>query len=326
MNKCLGCGVLLQTTDKYKLGYTTTIDKKLCYRCFRLKHYGEYLSVPLSNNDYQKIINNIKDSSLIVYLADLLTLDLSKIPNSKKVLLVLTKRDILPKSIKDEKIIKKIKEKYSNILDVIIISSIKNYHIDTLYNAINRYSNEEIYLIGNTNSGKSTLINQLIKNYGEEGQVPTITVSMYPSTTLDKVEIKLKHLKLIDTPGLIEEGNYTNILSFKDLKKITPKKEIKPRSCQVTGKGSILIGEYARIDYETTSPNSFVIYTSPTVVSNFISPKNNILKDGIQNKYSLKNNQDIVLPGLGFIKCKNPINMIVYTPKKIKPYTRDNLI
>ena len=138
--------------------------------------------------------------------------------------------------------------------------------------------------------------------------------------------VKLNNLTIIDTPGLIDEGSYVNILSPKDLKMATPKKEIKPRSCQVTGKGSIMIGHFARIDYETSEPNSFVIYTAPTIVSNFISSKNNTYKDLVSHKYSLTNNQDIVLPGLGFIKFTKPLNITIYTHKGVRPYTRNNLI
>lgn len=327
MTKCLGCGVLLQVEDQEKIGYTTNIETKICERCFRLKNYGEYKNVSLDNEDYQKIIDNIPKSSLVVYVADFLTLNLSNIPKFPNLLLVLTKRDILPKSIKDEKIITKIKEKHPEFLNVISVSSQRNYHLDNLYNTLIKYYNhKDIYLIGATNSGKSTLINKLIQNYGVSSNLASITVSMYPSTTLDKVEIKLGDLTIIDTPGLIEEGNYTNILTPKELKQVTPKKEIKPRTCQITGKGSILIGTLTRIDYETKEPNSFVIYTAPTVSSNFISRKNNTLKDQISNNYSLKANQDIVLPGLGFIKCTKPINLTIYTPKRIKTYTRENLI
>lgn len=327
MSKCLGCGVLLQVEDQEKLGYTTNIETKICERCFRLKNYGEYKSVSLDNEYYQVIIKNIPKSSLVVYVADFLTLNLSNIPKFPKLLLVLTKRDILPKSIKDEKIIQKIKENHPEFLNIISISSKTNYHLDNLYNTLIKNSNQkDIYLIGATNSGKSTLINKLIQNYGDSSHQATITVSMYPSTTLDKVEIKLGKLTLIDTPGLIEEGNYTNILTPKELKQVTPKKEIKPRTCQITGTGSMLIGTYARIDYETKEPNSFVIYTAPTVLSNFISQKNDVLKDQNSHKYTLKNNQDIVLPGLGFIKCTKTINLTIYTPERIKTYTRDNLI
>ena len=326
MSKCLGSGIKLQTENQNELGFTTNIENSICERCFRLKNYGEYKVVSLDNQDYQEIINNIPASSLIVYVADILSLNLSNLPTRKNTLLILTKYDILPKSTKESKIITKLKSIYPNLLDIICISSLKNYNIDTFYNAINKYSNnKDIYLIGNTNSGKSTLLNKLIKNYGEN-QNPNITVSMYPSTTLDKVEIKLKNLTIIDTPGLIDEGNYVNILSSKELKKITPKKEIKPRSCQITGKGSVLIDTFARIDYETKEPNSFVIYTAPTMTSNFISVKNNTLKDLIPHKYSLQSNQDIVLPGLGFIKFTKSIDITIYTPDDIKPSIRNNLI
>lgn len=326
MSKCLGCGIKLQTEDREKIGYSINLENNICERCFRLKHYGEYKNVTLDNKDYQEIINNIPMSSLVVFVADFLTLDLSNIKLFPNMLLVLTKRDILPKSIKDEKIIKRLKENNSKFLDIISVSSIKNYNIDYLYNTLIKYSkNKDIYLIGNTNSGKSTLINTLIKNYGNNNK-ELITVSMYPSTTLDKVEIKLGDLKLIDTPGLIDEGNYTNIVSSNELKQITPKREIKPRSCQVAGKGSLLIGTYARIDYETKDKNSFVVYTAPTVTSSFISFAKNTYRDGISHKYMSLSNEDVVLPGLGFIKFTKPIDIVIYTKEGIKTYRRDNLI
>jgi len=326
MTKCIGCGITLQNENINTIGYTTNIENKLCERCFKLKNYGKYQTVSLDNEDYLKIINSIPSSNLVVYTTDILNLSIKIPTNLTKVILVVTKKDILPKSIKDEKIINYIKQRYPSILEVVVISTIKNYNLDYLYNRLLKYSNNKaIYLIGNTNSGKSTLINNLIKNYTENKQ-PNITVSMYPSTTLDKVEIKLNNLTIIDTPGLIDEGNYINIVSPKELKKITPKKEIKPRSCQVTGKGSILIDTLARIDYETKEANSFVIYTAPTISSNFISYTKNTYRDLFLNKYSLQSNQDIVLPGLGFIKFTKPISINIYTPERIKPYVRNNLI
>lgn len=326
MNKCLGCGIILQNENKEELGYTTNYQNNICERCFRLKNYGEYKAVSLTNQDYNKIIRTIPKNALIVYVVDILSLNLSSLPQNKNTILVLTKYDIFPKSTKETKIITKLKEQHPNLLDIIVVSSLKNYNLDTLYNSLVKHSKgQPIYLIGNTNSGKSTLLNKLIHNYSDTLE-PNITVSMYPSTTLDKVEIKLNNLTIIDTPGLIDEGNYVNILSPKELKKITPKKEIKPRSCQVIGKGSMLIDNLARIDYETKNQNSFVIYTAPTISSNFISYTKNTYKDLTLHKYSIQNNQDIVLPGLGFIKFTKPINITIYTPNSIKPYVRNNLI
>lgn len=326
MSKCLGCGITLQTENPDFLGYTTNIESKICTRCFRIKHYGEYKEVLLTNKDYQSIIDNIPRDCLIVYLADLLSLNLDNMPKRDNIILVLSKFDILPKSTKPEKIIAKLKKQYPNILDILIISSLKNYQIDTLYNKLIKYhNNKPIYLIGNTNSGKSTLLNKLIKNYSDN-QTPDITISMYPSTTLDKVEITLNKIKIIDTPGLIEEGSYLNIVDKQTLKKITPKKEIKPKSCQITNTGSILIDNLARIDYNTKEPNSIVIYTSPNIKSNFISERNPILKTQVKHKYSIKENKDIVLSGLGFIKCTKPLEVTIYTKDNITPRIRNNLI
>lgn len=67
-----------------------------------------------------------------------------------------------------------------------------------------------------TNSGKSTLINKLIKNYTDKQL--EVTTSLYPSTTLNKIEINLDNLKIIDTPGLLNEGSILNNLSLKEIK------------------------------------------------------------------------------------------------------------
>lgn len=327
MNKCLGCGIELQTEEKEKLGYIVNLDNKICNRCFKLKNYGEYTNVTLNNKDYQQIISQINPQNLVVYIVDILNLNPITFPDFSNMILVLTKRDILPKSIKDEKIIMNLKQNYKKFLDIICVSSIKNYNIDKLYQTIKKHAHQkEVYLIGNTNSGKSTLLNTLIKNYDEENHDPIITTSMYPSTTLDKVKIKLGNLQLIDTPGLIEEGNIINNLTAKELKSITPKKEIKPKTCQITNSGSILIGSYVRVDYQTNTTNSFVIYTANTIQTNFISKTNLILKDKETLKLSLAKNKDIVIKGLGFIKFTKEINLTIYLLPGTEIFIRDNLI
>lgn len=326
MSKCIGCGIQLQNTDKDEIGYVDNLDKSICERCFRLKNYGEYKGVSLTNVDYQNIIQGIPAESLVVYVVDMMYLNVDNILKFPNTLLVLTKRDLLPKSIRDEKIIGKIKEKRADFLDIICVSSVKNYQMDRFYNSVVKYADKkEIYFVGNTNSGKSTLLNQFIHNYDENGGKGNITVSMYPSTTLDKVEINLGDLKIIDTPGLIEKGSYVNILDASDMKKVTPKKEIKPRSCQVNGRGSILIGEYVRIDYNTDRDNSFVIYVSNNIKSGFISLKNDVLKEREPVKYFVSK-KDLVIPGIGFVKFTKGIEIEVYVRDEVTVYLRDNLI
>ena len=57
--KCIGCGIHLQTKDKNIEGYVDDINKEICERCFKLKYYGEYKEVTLSNKEYKDILNNI---------------------------------------------------------------------------------------------------------------------------------------------------------------------------------------------------------------------------------------------------------------------------
>jgi len=327
MTKCIGCGINLQNKDINTIGYTTNIENKLCERCFKLKNYGKYQTVSLDNEDYLKIINSIPSSNLVVYTTDILNLSIKIPTNLTKVILVVTKKDILPKSIKDEKIINYIKQRYPSILEVVVISTIKNYNLDYLYNRLLKYSNNKaIYLIGNTNSGKSTLINKLIDNYSNLNS-NKVTTSMYPSTTLSTVEIKLEELTLIDTPGLIDNTSIVNYLDSKEIKRITPKKEIKPKSCQLKpGKGSLIIDKFVRIDYDTKTTNSLVIYANNGLDIRFSSLSKEIPENFIKTEFNLSNNQDIVIPGLGFIKVVSPIKLDIYCENYVKPYSRDNLI
>ena len=103
--KCSGCGVLLQNDNIDKEGYVDDLNKDICERCFKLKYYGEYKKVTLDNKDYQKILNSIPKDSLVVYLTSLLSLNLDIINNFNNVIIVLTKKDLLPKSVKDYKLI-----------------------------------------------------------------------------------------------------------------------------------------------------------------------------------------------------------------------------
>lgn len=322
MNKCIGCGSILQDTDKNKDGYVLDINDKLCQRCFRIRYYNEYKNTIRDNNDYLKILDSINNDDLVVYVTSLLDIRLDYIDSFKNVIVVLTKRDILPKSVKDEKLIKYIKSRY-NPLEVIVVSSVKNYNIDYLFDTLRQYKKNNIYVVGTTNGGKSTLINKLIKNYSDNDVV--ITSSMYPSTTLDKIEINILGLNIIDTPGLINKGSIVNYIDNNLLKKITIKKEIKPKTYQLNGKGSILIEDLIRLDYDTKG-TSMTIYVNNLVNIRFLGKDNNKLLDGKCNKFSLDNNKDIVISDLCFIKFTKNVNLNIYSNYDVLIYERDNLI
>lgn len=323
IKKCLGCGIDLQTEDIKNEGYVDNIDKEVCERCFKLKNYGQYKEVSLDNNTYKQILSSIPKDSLVVYLTSLLNINIDYIKDFKNVIIVLTKKDLLPKSVKDYKLINYISNITDNYLDIEIISSIKNYNLDNLLNKIKKYSNnKEVYFVGMTNSGKSTLINKLIKNYSDNEQ--EITTSIYPSTTLNKIETTIDNIKVIDTPGLLSSGSILNSLSLKEIKKITPKKEIKPRSYQLKGEGTLVIDNYIRMDYYTD--NNITIYIANNINITKMTHNNQKLKNTTKYRFHLNKDKDIVIEDLCFIKFTKECEIDIYTPYNINIYTRDNLI
>ena len=86
---CIGCGAQIQTTDKNKPGYTpkSALDKGLetgelyCQRCFRLRHYNEIVPVGLTDDDFLRLLTQIRDANaLIVYVVDIFDFNGSIIP------------------------------------------------------------------------------------------------------------------------------------------------------------------------------------------------------------------------------------------------------
>lgn len=317
MSRCIGCGLEL-TEDE--------TNNQVCSRCFRLKNYGEYKIVQKDNEEFIKIIEDIDKNSLVLYVTSLFNLNMDFINKFNNVILVLTKKDILPKSVKDEKIIEYVKKYNLNVLDIEVISSIKNYNLDNLMKKINKYkTTNKVYVVGNTNSGKSTLINKIIKNYSDKSI--DITTSMYPSTTLDKIEISLSDdLTIIDTPGIVDYSSFIHGIDFKLLKKITPKKEIKPRVYQIKKTGSILIEDFVRIDYDTKVDNSMVIYIANNIDIKIAGKLNDKLKDMNYQELNLDKFMDIVIPDLCFIKFRDEINLRVYIKDNVVVSKRSNLI
>ncbi len=220
MNKCLGCGAILQNDSNEEVGYVTNLENKYCERCFRIKNYGDYKIVSKDNDSYINILKEInRTNDLVLLVVDIKEIDKNILMFKKYInndmILVLTKRDTLPLSINDEKIKEYACKLNNSFKDIITISSKKNIGLDELILKIKKYKkSDNVYIIGYTNAGKSSLINKIMYNYYNLNQ--TITTSVLPSTTLDTIEIKLDDLNIIDTPGLIEEGNIINYLDGND--------------------------------------------------------------------------------------------------------------
>lgn len=331
--RCSGCGVLLQDQNLLQEGYTTSLENDVCQRCFRMKNYGEYQVVTKSNDEYLKILKSVGETKdLVLYITDLLNLEenIEEIRNiiPNKMILVLNKKDVLPKSVKEEKLINYLKEKNIEFEEVIVVSVNKNINIDYLLKRIKYYqTSKNVYVVGHTNAGKSSLINKLISNYSDNTQ--ELTMSPLPSTTLNLVKIDINdHLTLIDTPGLVDNGSILNRVDASMVKKISSKKEIKPRTYQLRKNQSIIIEDLIRIDYVEGEKNSFTLFVSNDLkVKRLLNLFNNDeLKDKNKLTYEVKYDEDLVINGLGFVKIVNKGVIDVYIDKDIDTFMRKSLI
>lgn len=116
-----------------------------------------------------------------------------------------------------------------------------------------------MYVVGVTNTGKSTLINRIIKQL--TGVEDLITTSRFPGTTLDRIMIPLDDgQSLIDTPGIIHRHQMAHFVGPKDLKLVSPTSVIKPATYQLNEGQTIFLGGLARFDYLRGGRQSFVIY------------------------------------------------------------------
>lgn len=285
MNKCSGCGVFT--------------ERELCDRCFKIKNYNIYQQVDINEQEVINILENINKNDLVVLVIDLLNipqnLDLFKSILKGKVILALTKFDLMPTN-NEKKCIDYFSKYEIDVIATFCISSKNNYNLDELYEGIKKNSiSNNVYFVGYTNAGKSSLINKLMYNYAcAKSQ---ITVSCMPNTTLDIIKIKFNDFCLIDTPGIINEGIMTNF-SNDIIKKLSKNKKIKPISYQIKGKQYIFIENILKLELED---NDIIIY----VPSNFIIGRyykdKNILNHNYKS-FDINKTSDIVIPGLGFIK------------------------
>lgn len=327
MNKCLGCGAVLQNTDLIKEGYVKNLDSNLCERCFKIKNYGEYKPVIKEEVEFTNMLETInKTNDLVILVCDLFNfnpnMDMLTRYLNNDIILVLTKRDLLPKSLYEEKLKQYLENINLNIIDRVIVSSMNNYNLDELFEKINHFKkSNNVYVVGYTNAGKSTLINKMLYNYGSNNTV--ITTSLLPNTTIDKIELKLNdNLTLIDTPGILDEGSIYYLKDIKELKRITPKKAVKPRTYQIKSKQSLVIEDILRLDLQNNNV-TFFIANNLEIVRLYKKHEVNNMDRHVIN---IKPNEDIVISGFGFIKFTKSEEVTLYTLKGVKIYTRRSLI
>lgn len=318
--KCVGCGIEIQTENPNSLGYSPKENAKYCERCFRIKNYNEakFVDLPLVQ---ERIINEInKKASYVLFLTDITNLSEEVVNKFKNIntnkSLVINKTDIFPKSLRKESVINYLKD--LGINDKIIFTSAKkNIGIKEIINIINNYKN--VYLIGYTNSGKSSLINKIKKELNFKTD---ITTSIIPNTTIDFIKIKLDDCLIVDSPGFTYENSIYNGNNLDLIKKTDIKSSINPVTYQIKENDKLLIENYLEI--HATKQNSFTFYMSNDLKIN------KVYKDALKNlnskEFKVFDNCDLIIKGLGFINIKKADTLKIYIDNPSLIEIRESII
>ncbi|GBF10098.1 ribosome biogenesis GTPase YqeH [Tepidibacillus sp. HK-1] len=363
---CEGCGVALQTEDSKKAGYipTSTLNKEhlICQRCFRIKHYNEVQPIQIDEDEFLQILHNISNTkSLVIQIVDLFDIDgtfiqgLPRFIGHNPFIMVANKIDLFPKSTNRDKVkiwLKQYAREHGlSPEEIFLISAEHNLGILEVVDFIQSYrKDQDVFVVGATNVGKSSFINRVIHELQGETQVE-LTTSRFPGTTLNEIRLPLEdgHY-LIDTPGVVNRDRLSEWVSPHTLKVISPKKTVKPKVYQLNGQQTLFWGGLARIDQNGDSTNTFVCYISNELpihrtkrsqaeeiyqkhLGELLSPPTkeeigalpNLMKHSF--KVSGKEKMDIVISGLGWISVGGEsTNVDVFVPKGIGVHIRKALI
>ncbi|GLV14161.1 ribosome biogenesis GTPase YqeH [Alicyclobacillus hesperidum] len=276
---CLGCGAPLQSTDEDKPGYVpeSAVGKPdvLCRRCFRIRHYGEFLPVTVDESTYQAQVAQIFERpGLVLYVVDVFDLAGSLVPNlarfvlNSEVVVVVNKVDLLPERVQYTRLADWIREQVERtrvpVSDVLFVSAEKQLGIEQVLGLVEWETERPVYVVGMANTGKSTLLNAIAGRLSDK-KAP-YTVSRRPGTTLalSRLEITGRHgrIELYDTPGLVHEARVIERLCVDCLRIVVPQSRLRPRVYQLNPEQTLFLGGIVRLDFERGDRQPIVLYVA----------------------------------------------------------------
>ncbi|WP_409341410.1 ribosome biogenesis GTPase YqeH [Paenibacillus sp. MBLB4367] len=363
---CEGCGVKLQMDDPAKIGFVPEQAllkvPVICQRCFRIKHYNEMSSATLNQDDFLRMLGSIGSTrSLVVHIVDLFDFEgsliggLQRFIGNNPVLLVVNKIDLFPKVTNWNKlhnwVQKQAKENGLKTEGIVLVSAKKNIGFDRLLSLVaEQRKGRDVYVVGATNVGKSTLINRLIRDFSDlEGE---LTTSPYPGTTLDLIKIPLDDGKaIVDTPGIVYKHRLTELVDKADLRYVLPDKPLKPMVYQLNERQTLFFGSLARFDFVKGERQSFTCFMSNAIEIHrtkldnadtlYAEHKGVLLQPPALEKlddlpplsrHSIRipkgSRSDVLISGLGWIKVNGETgaDLEVHVPKGVKIAVRTSLI
>ncbi|XP_020215304.1 GTP-binding protein BRASSINAZOLE INSENSITIVE PALE GREEN 2, chloroplastic [Cajanus cajan] len=277
----------------------------VCARCHSLRHYGKVKDPTVENllPDFdfdhtvgRKLASTSGTRSVVLMVVDAVDFDGSfprkvaklvsktiedhsaawkqgKSGNVPRVVLVVTKIDLLPSSLSPTRLEHWIRQRareggINKVTSLHMVSALRDWGlknlVDNVVDLVGPRGN--VWAVGAQNAGKSTLINSIGKYAG--GKITHLTEAPVPGTTLGIVRVEgvlPSQAKLFDTPGLLHPYQITTRLTREEQKLVHMGKELKPRTYRIMVGHSIHIAGLMRLDIDETSLDTIyvTVWASP---------------------------------------------------------------
>uniref|UniRef100_A0A0N5BHE6 G domain-containing protein n=1 Tax=Strongyloides papillosus TaxID=174720 RepID=A0A0N5BHE6_STREA len=215
----------IENSSRYrKKSSGSTYNNTLCRRCHLLKEHNFLLNVSVSPLDYEEMMGDLKiKEALILLVVDVTDLPYSiydKLPDiighGKPIIVIGNKVDLLPPDARDgylknfSNVLYKalqdtgLKDKF-NILHIALVSAKTGYGIEQLITQIylkwtdlKDNVRSDIYLLGNTNAGKSSIFNIFLQSdlckVRAMDLVERACASPWPGTTMSLLKFPVMNL------------------------------------------------------------------------------------------------------------------------------------
>ena len=231
--KCRSCGAFMQTQDPAVKGYIlpkklpslirkNSLEDLICSNCFSLRYANKALNISIDrDNVFWQLKPMKKSRALILYVVDIMDIHGSIMPEimqligeNKNLIIVGNKLDMLSCDNVDRcrrqenyvaNVVKKccINEGLDEKLvkDVCLVSGVTGYGFEKLVVLINKHRemNMNIYVVGSTNVGKSTIFNMLqnLMAISKDVAIPTQAIThRIPGSTYGLVRHPLAYWRM----------------------------------------------------------------------------------------------------------------------------------
>ena len=344
--RCYHCGAILQCENENEKGYiipeslhrATPIQIIYCDKCFEtMKAFNNSELEQKVDQEVLKILDDaFATDALIIWVVDLfsfngtLNSEIAKKVKKLNVIVVGNKRDLFPLNVKDESLVE-----YLNVTfnaygikpkSVRLLGATNKIDSKELIDSMNTArKGHDVYMIGNSTSGKTSIINRAMKGFENKTtrQIKTIT---YPGTNVNVLEIPLSRSSFFyELPGISQTTSATGKLEKDVVRQIVPKKAVKFITRTMSAGDALMVGSLAAFEIIKGKTTNYRFYSAEGVETRKVQSKklddyineNNIRRfarpvserlvsflDYDMFEYAMENDKkwhDIAIEGLGWL-------------------------